>query len=120
MNSLEDDSEGPLRVDSTSSGVKVELSPGDPHPAETEIAQTQDPRAVGDDDDLGRDLEGLGVVGEDLVQVVLVVNGEIKTLGTLVDLVVLLARLADSRGVDDGSATGQLKVAALGLKKLTG
>lgn len=69
--SLQDDREGPGRVDPPSCDVEVELADRDAHAADAEVAETENARAVGDDHDLRRAGEEGGVLCEDLREHVL-------------------------------------------------
>jgi len=100
--SLKDNRETSAGVDTTTGNVEIQLADRDTHATETEVTETKDTRAVSDDNDLGLGSEGGGVLGEDLGELVLVVDGEVETLGSRVDVRVLLAGLTDGGGVDNG------------------
>lgn len=103
-NSLKNDRETSHRSDTTTSDVEVELSDRDTHSAETKVTKTKDTRSVSDDNDLGLvgSVEGGIVLGKDIAERVLVVDVDVETLRSGVDVGVLLASLTDGGGVDNG------------------
>lgn len=126
--SLEDDGEGARGVKTTAGNVEVELADRDAHSSETKVAKTENARAVGHDNDLGLVLQGGSVLrkdGRELVlaamsakasgagrcevvaastcgaQTHLVLDREIETLRSAIDMGILLACLTNGGGVDD-------------------
>ena len=79
-------------------GVERELADGNAHPADAEVAEAEDPFAVGHADDAHIHL---GPVAQDLRDAAAVLERDIEPLRAPHDVTELLARLADGRGVDD-------------------
>jgi hypothetical protein len=107
------DGDGAAGIDTGTSDVELELSDGDTHTTDTEIAQSENAGAVGDDCNLRGELRVLrvgSVVLDDLGEVGEVVDGEEETVGLAgrseegVDARVVLAGRADSGGVDQGES----------------
>jgi hypothetical protein len=109
---LKNDWETARWVDTTSSDVEVQLADGDTHSTDSEIAKTENTGPISDYDDSGLVGETGAVSGKESGEVVLVVDGEVETLGTVEDLRVLLASLTDGWGVDDRSARNQKELRA--------
>lgn len=108
---VEGNGDGATGIDTGTSDVELELSDGDTHATDTEIAQSENTGAVGDDGNLRSELRILGVrsvVLDDLGEVGEVVDGEEEAVGLAgrreerVDAGIVLARSADGRGVDQG------------------
>ncbi|MNQ73939.1 hypothetical protein D3C85_886850 [compost metagenome] len=96
--------QGARRVDAAGGGVERQLADADPHAADAEIAKPQHPLPVGDDDDVHLLLH----TGEDVVQLVPVVPGEVETVAAQVEIAVALAGLPHHWGVDDGQELRQV------------
>ena len=90
--------QGVRGVDAGADRVQRELPHGDPHPAHTQIAQPEDPLAVGDHDHLH--VPVLDVV-EDRVDLALLRVGDVEAAWAMVDVAVAQAGVADHRRVDD-------------------
>ena len=86
------------RVDPTAGRVERQLADGDAEAVGPLVPEPEDPLAVGDDDD--RDLV-VGHRAEDVLDAVLIGEGEEEAPVVLVDAAELLARLPHRRGVDE-------------------
>lgn len=109
-NSLKNNGETAHRANATTGDVEVELSNRDTHSTETKVTKTEDTRSVSDDNDLGLvgGIEGGIVLGEDVAERVLVVDVDVETLRSGVDVGVLLASLTDGGGVDNGGKVDEV------------
>ncbi len=85
-------------MDPGAGGVQGELADRDPHAVRAEIAETQDALAVGDDDDAD---VAMGPILEDLPDVPTILERYVQSARAAENVAVLLAALADRRGVDD-------------------
>ena len=95
---VERDRERAVGRDARAQGVEAELADRDAHPARALVAQAQDPLAVGHHDHRGVRDPG---VGQDRLDAVPILVGDVQAAAAPVDVGVLLARLADDRRVDD-------------------
>ena len=95
---VEGDRERAVGRDARAQGVEAELADRDAHPARALVAQAQDPLAVGHHDHRGVRDPG---VRQDRLDAVPVLVGDVQAAAAPVDVVILLARLADDRRVDD-------------------
>ena len=95
---VERDRQRAVGRDARAQRVEAELADRDAHPARALVAQAQDPLAVRHHDH--RRVRDPGVA-QDLLDAVPVLVGDVEPAAAPVDVVVLLARLADHRRVDD-------------------
>ena len=102
---VERDGEHLAGVQPGAGDVERALADGDAHPVRPEVAEPEDARAVGDDDDV--DVGALRLA-EDVPDVALLVLRDVHAVLLGVERRELLARLADGRGVDDGEDLGEV------------
>ena len=95
---VEHDRQALRRVDAGAGGVERELADRDAHAVGAEVAEAEDPLAVGDDDD--RDV-AVRPVAQDVGDAAAVVGADEQAARPLEDVAELLAGEADRRRVDD-------------------
>mmetsp|Transcript_3736 Transcript_3736/g.8215 ORF Transcript_3736/g.8215 Transcript_3736/m.8215 type:complete len:589 (-) Transcript_3736:261-2027(-) len=94
---VEGDGEDLVRGDAAAGGVEGELADGDAHAVDAEVAQAQDARAVGDDDDAH---VGVGPVVDEGGHEAAVLPGEVHAARAAELMAELLADGADGGSVD--------------------
>ncbi len=86
-------------LDTSQRGVKGQFSHRNAHTVSTEVAQTQDALAIGDDD--SADIL-FGPVAQHAVDMSLIVNGDEKTARATIDDTKLLTGQTNRRCINDG------------------
>lgn len=97
--------EGAFGSNAGTTSVQSQLANGDTHASHTEISETEDSGAIGDDGDF--DI-GLRPILNDIREMASILETEIHAFGLLVDFGPSLASLSDGGGIDQRSQLGEM------------